>query len=69
MTIFEFKRKIEDIINPYLYRYEHDIKNKMYYFTLYRPNLSNIFFTVSEKTIKDDKQALARIRNIKERYF
>ncbi len=69
MTIFEFKRKIEDIINPYLYRYEHDTKNKMYYFTLYRPNLSNIFFTVSEKTIKDDKQALARIRNIKERHF
>lgn len=69
MTIFEFKRKIEDIINPYLYRYEHDIKNKMYYFTLYRSNLCSIFFTISEKTIKDDKQALARIRNIKERHF
>ena len=31
MTIFEFKRKLENIVNPYIYRYEHDTKNKMYY--------------------------------------
>lgn len=69
MTIFEFKRKLENIINPYIYRYEHDTKSKMYYFTLYRANLANIFFTISEKTLKDDKQSVARLQNIKERYF
>ena len=69
MTIFEFKRKLENIINPYIYRYEHDTKSKMYYFTLYRANLNNIFFTISEKTLKDDKQSVARLQNIKERYF
>ena len=65
MTIFEFKRKLENIVNPYIYRYEHDTKSKMYY----RANLTNIFFTISEKTLKDDKQSVARIQNIKERYF
>ena len=69
MTIFEFKRRIENTINPYIYRYEHDRKNKLYYFVLYRSNLKNIFFSISEKTLKNDKEALARIKNIKERYF
>ena len=48
---------------------EHDRKNKLYYFVLYRSNLKNIFFSISEKTLKNDKEALARIKNIKERYF
>lgn len=70
MTIYDVCRKIDEYIKPYRYRYEHDTKSKMYYFTLFKPNLSKIYFTLSEKTIRDNQTIVNNhIKNVKERYI
>lgn len=69
MKFNEFKRKLESKVNPYRYIYEHDTKSRLYYFTLYRPNLTHIFFSISESTIKNNEKLATQILlKVKERY-
>ena len=53
MLLREFKKKIENTIKPFRYIYEHDTKNKLYYFTLYNFKLRSFRFLISEKSLRE----------------
>lgn len=68
MKLHEFNCLLEQTINPHIYRYEHDRKSKLYYYSLFKPNLKCIIFTIAERTFQNDKECRNRLKSIKERY-
>ena len=68
MKLFDLKKKIEEDIKPYRYRYELDEENNSYYFILYNKKLKTVFMQFPKVSLSKDDLMKNKIKCLKDRY-